>query len=171
MLCSIPTACLRWPSETPTRTYIIGEIHTQCPTCVPLCLKAIVTRYKRWLFLYLDLVYGEPRINLVLNRACTKLKKTSLQGQSKAYGSDTSVDEQLDRCFCLPLELLSIVAAALCLWAKGDICCTICDIKVAHMCSCRHFSLHQSFSSKQQYISVCLENSCLNDFNIHGHSR
>ena len=83
-------------------------------------VKGIVSQYKRWLLLYLDLVYGEPRTNLVLNCARTKLEKTSLQGQSKAYGNDTSVDEQLDRCFYLPLELLSIVAAALRLWAKGE---------------------------------------------------
>ena len=46
--------------------------------------------------------------------------KTSLQGQSKAYVSDAGVDEQLARCFCLLLELLSIVATALHLWAKGE---------------------------------------------------
>ena len=54
-------------------------------------------------------------MNVVLNHAHPKLVKTDQQGQSKAYGSDARVDKQLDRCFCLPLELLSIVAAALCL--------------------------------------------------------
>ena len=47
----------------------------------------IVSQYKQWLLLYLDLhvVYREPRTNLVLNRTRTKLMKTSLQGQSEAY--------------------------------------------------------------------------------------
>ena len=57
----------------------------------------------------------------MLNHACsTKLEKTNLQGQSKAYSSNTRIDEQIDRCFCLPLELLSVVPAALRLWAKGE---------------------------------------------------
>ena len=51
----------------------------------------------------------------MLIRAHTKLEKISLKGQRQAYGSDTRVDEQLDQCFCQPLELLLIIAAALCL--------------------------------------------------------
>ena len=54
-------------------------------------VKCIVSWYKQWLFLYLDLVYGELRTNRMLN---------------------AWVNNQLDRCLCLPLELISIVAAA-----------------------------------------------------------
>ena len=73
---------------------------------------AYMSQYKRWLLLYFDLVQGEPWTNLTLNRVWTKLVKTSLEGQSKVYGSNARVNDQLDWCFCPPLELLSIVAAA-----------------------------------------------------------
>ena len=83
-------------------------------------LKGIVSRYKQWLLLYLDLVYGEPRTNRVLNRACSLPLGTSLQRRSKAYDSDARVNDQLDRCLCPPLELLSIVAAAHACELKGE---------------------------------------------------
>ena len=59
----------------------------------------------------LDVVYGEPWINLMLDYTRIKFVKINLQEQSKAstaYGSDSRVYDQLDWCFCLPLELLSI---------------------------------------------------------------
>ena len=59
-------------------------------------LKALRHDINGELLLYLDLVYREPRTNNMLNRICTKLVKTSQQGQSMAYGSDARVDEQLD---------------------------------------------------------------------------
>ena len=54
-------------------------------------VKGIVSWYKQWLLLYLDLVYGEPRTNCMLN---------------------ARVNDQQDRSLCLLLELLSIVTAA-----------------------------------------------------------
>ena len=99
-LCACPYVCIIGQSS------ILFYVYTQWD------IKAIVSRYKPWLLLYLDLVYGERRTNRLLNYArINKLVKTSLQGQRKAYGSDARVNDQLDRCFCLPLELLSIVAA------------------------------------------------------------
>ena len=70
--------------------------------------------------LILDLVYGEPWTNRVLN--CTRSLPliTSLQRRNKAYGSDARVNDQLDR-LCLPLELLSIVAAAHAFESKGEV--------------------------------------------------
>ena len=46
--------------------------------------------------------------------------RTNLKYQSKAYGSDAGVDDELDQCFYLPLEVLSIFAAALHLWAESE---------------------------------------------------
>ena len=62
----------------------------------------------------LDLVYGEPQTNDVSSHTRAKLEKINLEGQSKDYSSNATVDNQL-----MPLELLSIVATALCLRAKG----------------------------------------------------
>ena len=62
---------------------------------------------------WLDLVYGEPQTN-VSSHTRAKLENINLEGQSKDYSSNATVDDQL-----IPLELLSIVAAALCLRAKG----------------------------------------------------
>ena len=47
--------------------------------------------------------------------------KTNLQGQSEDYAAEMQSQQKLACCFCLPLELLSIVAAALCLWTKGEV--------------------------------------------------
>ena len=62
----------------------------------------------------LDLVYGEPQTNDVSSHTRAKLKNINLEGQSKDYSSNATVNDQL-----IPLELLSIIAAALCLQAKG----------------------------------------------------
>ena len=62
-------------------------------------VKGIVSWYKQWLLLYLDLAYGEPQTNHVLN---------------------ARVNDQLDHCLCLPLELLLIVAAANAYELKGE---------------------------------------------------
>ena len=62
----------------------------------------------------LDLVYGEPQTNDVSSHTRAELENINLEGQSKDYSSNARVDDQL-----VPLELLSIVAAALCLRAKG----------------------------------------------------
>ena len=56
------------------------------------------------------IVSREPQTNIVSNHIHIKIKKTNLEGQQGLW---QQYNNQLDRCFCLPLELLAIVAATL----------------------------------------------------------
>ena len=62
---------------------------------------------------------------------CLELVKTSLKKKNKAYSSDARVNNQLAHYFWLPLELLSIVAAAMLMSLKVSVICTVVDLHVA----------------------------------------
>ena len=73
---------------------------------------------KRWLLLNLNLVYGEPRTNVVINHAHTILVLPWILCTGKARPSYMALQD-LTNSFCLLLELLLIGTAALCLRTKS----------------------------------------------------